>query len=575
MSNSRLSDNAIKVAESRYFMRGEDWEKCVDRVAYAIAAAENNHIMKYGPKFAEVMYNLDFLPAGRIIRNAGRQTGSLFNCYHLPIGDSRKEIGQFYSDSLMVWGEGGGLGVNFSPLRPKGAPIKGVDGHSSGPVSFLGASDGIAVIIKSGGARHAAGLALMNVSHPDILRFIDAKIKDGVLSCYNISVAVTDDFLEAVESNDDWEFKFAQKSYGKIKARKIWDKVITNMVNCGEPGLLNWNNLIKNNSYYYDPIMGTNPCGEAALEPYGVCDLGSLVLPSFITGTVNTNWKKLEEVIRIAVRFLDDVTDVNKYVLQEIDIKAHNSRRVGLGIMGLADYLFAKKLKYGSEKALVEVERLMRFIRDSIYQVLVELAVEKGAFPKFEPVSYGKASFIRKLPASLRMDIKEKGVRCVSGMAIAPTGTISLIADTTPSAEPMPYKAYRRDDRVGERIYIHDIYRDILQRGEKIPDWYVDIDDLQPADHFETQAVVQKYTDGAVSKTINMPKGTTSSQLSKLTLEYIHDLKGVTVYVDGSKKGQVVNKVTRKEVEKYMKENRVKIGLGEEAIQCASGSCEV
>lgn len=575
MSNGKLTNNAVKVVEGSYLMEGEDWERCVNRTGYSIAVAENSQMTKYASLFAEMIFNLDFLPGGRILRNSGRQAGSLFNCYHLPIGDSRAEIGQFFKDSLILWGEGGGVGVNMSYLRPEGAPIKTVGGRSSGPVSFLGASDGIALTIKSGGSRRAAALASMIVAHPDILKFMDAKLKDGVLSCYDISVAVTDEFLEAVESDDTWEFKFAQQSYGNMPAREIWDKIIINMIKCGEPGLLNWNNLIKNNSYYYDPVTGTNPCGEAVLAPYDVCDLGSLVLPKFITGTVNTNWKKLEEVIRLAVRFLDDVINVNKYTIREIDIKAHNSRRIGLGVMGLAEYLFAKGLRYGADKAIVEVERLMRFIRDTVYETLVELAMEKGAFPKFDAVAYGKASFIRKLPASLRMSIKEHGVRCVTGMAIAPTGTISQIAEVNSGIEPLFRKAYVRNDRIGERMYVHPIYKKLIETGEKIPEWYVDTDDLKAADHFETQAVVQKYVDGAVSKTINMPAGTTAKQLSKFTLEYIHDLKGVTVYVDGAKEGQILNKVTRKEAEKYAKENKTYSSADEKALQCATGSCEI
>jgi ribonucleoside-diphosphate reductase alpha chain len=200
--------------------------------------------------------------------------------------------------------------------------------------------------------------------------------------------------------------------------------------------------------------------------------------------------------------------------------------------------------------------------------------MEKGAFPKFDPIAYGKASFIRKLPASLRMDIKKHGVRCVTGMAIAPTGTISLIADVTSSIEPLFRKAYMRQDRVGDRMYVHPIYRSLLETGEEIPEWYVDTDDLKPSDHFEIQAIVQKYVDGAVSKTINMPKGTTAKQLSKLTLEYIHDLKGVTVYVDGSREGQILNKVTEEEVLKSLREEKSSISAGEESIVCASGQCE-
>jgi ribonucleoside-diphosphate reductase alpha chain len=570
---SKLTENALKVAEKRYFMEGEDWDACSRRVALAVATAENSHMVKYAEEFGRIIYNLDFLPGGRILRNAGRQRGSMFNCYHLPMGDSREEIGQFYKDSLILWGEGGGIGVNVSFLRPEGAPIKGVGGVSSGPVSFLSASDCIATTVESGGSRRAAALACMSVTHPDIITFIDAKLKHGVLSCYNISVAVTDKFLEAVEADDDWEYKFAHQSYGKIKARTIWAKIINNMVDCAEPGLLNWDKLIKNNSYYYDPVMGTNPCGEAVLSPYDVCDLGSLVLPNFITGTINTNWKKLEETIKIAVRFLDDVIEVNQYVLHEIDVKAHNSRRIGLGVMGLAEYLFAKKMRYGSRKATAEVERLMRFIRDVTYETLVELAEEKGAFPKFDPIPYGKASFIRKLPASLRMAIKKHGVRCVTALAVAPTGTISLVADVSSGIEPLIGKAYIRNDRVGERTYVHPIYKSHLKTGKPIPDWYVDSADLEPADHFEVQVAVQKFIDGAVSKTINMPAGTTSDQLSHLMLEYIHDLKGVTVYVDGSREGQILTLISEEETIEFLQKNQPVADPA--GAQCATGMCDL
>lgn len=573
---AKLSEKAEQIFNDRYRLNGsENWEGGCRRLGRIVAGAETTDISKYTESFAEIIYNMYFLPGGRIFRNAGRPRGSMFNCYYLPIGDSREEIGQYYKDSLIIWGEGGGVGVNISSLRPSGDPIRGVGGCSSGPVSFLEASNAIAKTIESGGSRRAAALACMIVTHPDTLRFIDAKLVHGTLSHFNISVAVTERFLEAVEADKEWEFRFAQKAYGKMPANDIWNKIIENMVNCAEPGLLNWDNLTKNNSYYYDPVVGVNPCGEAVLSPYDVCDLGSLVLPNFITGTVNTNWKRLEEVIELSVRFLDNVIDVNKYVLKEIDIKAHNSRRIGLGVMGLAEYLFAKKVRYGSTRAIVETERLMRFIRDKVYETLVKLSIEKGSFPKFDPVAYGKASFVRKLPASLRMSIKEHGSRCVTGMAIAPTGTISLLAEVTSSVEPLYMKAYKRNDRVSERLYIHPLYEKLVSNGvKKPPKWFVDAFDLKPYDHFEVQSVVQKYVDGAVSKTINMPKNTTPEQLSKLTLEYIHDLKGVTVYVDGSRKGQILNKVSLTEVKKCIKNKKGRLS-GEEIIPngCKNGKC--
>jgi ribonucleoside-diphosphate reductase alpha chain len=575
MKKVELTSNALQVAKSRYFTNGEDWEAATQRVANVISMAETNERQKYRDEYSNMIYNMDFLPGGRILRNCGRARGSLFNCYHLPIGDSIEEIGQFIKDSLILWSEGGGVGCNFTPLRPKDDPILGKGGKSSGLVSFIEAADSVSHTIESGGARRAAAIAHVDVSHPEVIDFIDAKMVHGKLSHFNISVSVTDDFLEKVEGDDYWTFKFKQKEYGRVKAKDIWNKIVHNMVEYAEPGLLNWSNFQKNNSYYFEPVLGTNPCGETTLGPYGVCDLGSLVLPNFITGNVNTNWKKLEQTIKIAVRFLDGVIDVNKYTLKEIDINAHKSRRIGIGVIGLAEYLFAKKLRYGSDKAVAETERLMRFIRDATYQASMELAIEKGAFPQFDPIPYGKASFIRKLPAQLRMDIKKYGVRNCTSMALAPTGTISLLADFTSAIEPLFAKAMIRKDRVSDRMYIHPKYQEIIEKGEETPDWFVDSYDLDPKDHFEMQVACQKYCDGAVSKTINLPKATTQEDLSNLLLEYIHDLKGVTVYRDGSREGQILNQVTDEQAREYIAQQKVDSNLDASQVVCATGSCEI
>jgi len=577
MKKVTLSDNALTVAKNRYFMDGEDWEACSNRVANTISMPESSNRTKIRDQFAEMIYNMDFLPGGRILRNCGRPRGSLFNCYHLPIGDSIEEIGQFIKDSLILWSEGGGVGCNFTPLRPRGDIILGKGGNSSGLVSFIQAADSVAKTIESGGARRAAAIAHVDVSHPEVIDFIDAKLVDGRISSFNISVAVNEDFLLAVESDADWTFKFKQKKYNTVKARAIWNKIVKNMVECAEPGLLNWSNFSKNNSYYFEPVLGTNPCGETTLGPYGVCDLGSLVLPNFITGNVNTNWKKLEQTIRYAVRFLDDVIDSNKYTLKEIDINAHKSRRIGVGVIGLAEYLFAKKVRYGSDKAVAETEKLMRFIRDVCYQASLELAIEKGAFPMFDPIAYGKASFVRKLPASLRMDIKKHGIRNCTSMALAPTGTISLIADYSSAIEPLFAKAMRRSDRVGERIYVHPKYQEMILNGEETPEWFVDSFDLEPSDHFEMQVACQKYCDASVSKTINLPSETTDSELSDLLLEYIHDLKGCTVYRDGSRSGQILNRISEEEVRKHLLTDTsgIEVNMEESDVKCATGACEL
>jgi len=575
MKRTKMTDNAIKVATSRYYMEGEDWDSCSLRVASVVSSPEVNR-QEYIQAFHEMIYNMDFLPGGRILRNCGRPRGSLFNCYHLPVGDSIEEIGQLIKDSLILWSEGGGVGVNFSPLRPAGDNIMGKGGESSGLVSFIQATDAVADTIESGGSRRAAGLAQVDVTHPEVMDFIDAKLVDGRITHFNISVSVNGKFLEAVEADKDWEFKFKQRSYGKIKARTIWNKIVSNMVQCAEPGLINWDNFSKNNSYYFEPVLGTNPCGETTLGPYGVCDLGSLVLPNFITGTVNTNWQKLEKTIKLAVRFLDNVIDVNKYTLKEIDINAHKSRRIGVGILGLAEYLFAKKLRYGSLRATAEIERLMQFIRNACYTASIELAAEKGSFPAFDPIQHKKASFVRKLPASIRTDIKNFGIRNTTLMALAPNGTISLLTEFTGSGEPLFAKAYMRHDRVGDRMYIHPIYEKLLRSGEDIPEWYVDAFDLSPTDHFEVQVALQKFTDGSVSKTINLPQDTTDDELSALLLEYITDLKGVTVYRDGCRDGQPLNRVSEKEAREYLKnDGGFEMIRTEKDVQCANGSCDL
>jgi ribonucleoside-diphosphate reductase alpha chain len=241
--------------------------------------------------------------------------------------------------------------------------------------------------------------------------------------------------------------------------------------------------------------------------------------------------------------------------------------------MGLADYLFAKKTRYGSERAVLETERLMKFIRNTAYEASVKIAGEKGSFPKYETVPYGKASFIRKLPAQLRMDIKKNGVRNCTLMAMAPTGTISLIPECSSGIEPLLGKAYRRADRISERIYIHPRYVELLRSGDEIPDWFVDSYDLQPKDHLEMQAIVQKYTDCAVSKTINLPNDTTAEQLSDLLLEYIHDVKGVTVYRDGCRPGQVLTKMSEEDARDVVMGSDFEKDQFEEAMQCASGKC--
>ncbi len=577
MKKNPLSENAQQVAKSRYFSEQEDWESCTFRVANTISSVENGKSKMYRDIFHEMIYDRLFIPGGRILRNSGKPKGSLLNCFVVPIGDSIEEIGTCIKHSLILWSEGGGVGINFSTIRPEGDLIKGKGGTSSGLVSFINVLNEVAQTVESGGSRRAAAIGIVSVEHPEVLDFINAKLKHDQLNSFNISIGINNNFLDAVEEDLLWEFKFAQKTYGKLPAREIWKSIVDNMIKSAEPGIINMDNLIVNNSWYFAPIVATNPCGEVPLQNYGCCCLGSLVLPSFITGTVNTNWKLLETTIKNAVRFLDNVLDCNKYPLQEVDISSHNTRRIGLGVMGLAEYLFAKGLKYGSEKGNNEIERLFKFIRDCSYSSSIELALEKGAFPKFDNRLYPKSPFIQKLPAPIRIDIKDKGIRNCTIMAAAPTGTISLIADCSSGIEPLFSKGYLRKDRVSERIYIHPRYEEILlKESDEDFDWFVDSYDLKPAEHFEVQNVCQKYIDGSVSKTINLPHNTSSDDLSRLLLEYARDLKGTTVYRDGCRDGQIQTQITKEQALQYLKgKNNISKNLTSNDVKCAIGKCDL
>lgn len=538
------------VAESRYYQDGEKWNTLVKRVVNAIYFDEDD-VEK--AEMEEVLIDKKFIPGGRILRNAGKPKRNMLNCFVLPINDNIESIGQCMKDALITWSSGGGIGINFSNLRPVGTSIQGKGGSSSGLLSFMKAIDAIGATIESGGQRRAATIAIVDIRHPEIEDFIDAKLKNGELQYFNISVAVNDEFLLAVERGDDWELRFGNRIYKTVKARELWNRILKNIIECAEPGIINMSKMVRANSFYYAPILGTNPCGELPLPAYGSCNLGSIVLPKFISGPGGrTSWEDMENTIRLAVRFLDNVIDFTSFPVPEMKIVAEESRRIGLGVMGLADYLFAKEIRYGSEESFDEIEKLFKFIRNIAYDMSVNLAIEKGAFPAFDSVEFGKASFVRKLPASLRRKIKEHGIRNVALLTCPPTGTISLLASVTSGIEPLFSKAYKRKDRISERIYIHPKYEQMLRSNEKVPEWFVDSYDLTPEEHFETQAVIQKYVDGAISKTINLSAGTTVKQLTCWLQEYLFELKGVTCYVDKSRETQVLYPLTKKEAKENL-----------------------
>jgi len=565
-----LSDNARKIAESRYFWDNEkEWGDLVKRICEENAKREQENYDKYFEEFYLIIEPMDFIPAGRILRNLGKLKPSTSNCNFLPLEDSIESIFETLRCYGIISSYGGGNGIDFSALRPKGAQLITKGGNSSGLVSFMEIFDFAGRRIETGGQRRSAGIALCHISHPQIKEFINAKIKHNKLTQFNISVIIDTNFLKAVEQNNSWDLKFAGKIYETVKAMDLWNMILDNMLEHSEPGLINWNNLKKNNSFWFAPIAGVNPCGELPLEEYGCCNLGALVLPHFIVNK-NTNWQKLSRTIKTAVRFMDNIIDLAYYPIPQQEIVVKNARRIGLGTMGLADYLFMKEIKYGSERAIAEIEKLYRFIRDEAYIASAELAKEKGAFPKYDKIEFASASFVRKLPAKIRMFIKENSIRNVTLLTAAPTGSTSLLADVVGGIEPLPFKGYLRADGVGNRVYVHPLCKDHYN-----DEWFVDSYDLKPEEHLEMQSVIAKYIDGSVSKTILLPEFSTVKDLSKILLEYIYDLKGVTVYRDNSREEQVYYKLTKEQIEKYLKEGSVSTSLSDQDVQCRSGVCEI
>jgi ribonucleoside-diphosphate reductase alpha chain len=571
---AKLSENATKVAESRYFSENEDWQKLAIRQGNAIASVEKDK-EKWSKIFSEMIYNMEFIPAGRILRNAGKIRPSMLNCGCIGIGDSIEAIGDTIRDALISWSYGMGIGIDFSPLREKDRPLLTKEGKSSGMLSFLDAINYVAKTIETGGQRRSGLLGMLRVSHPEIFEFIRAKRIDGSLSYTNLSVAIDDSFLKAVENDANWNLTFAGQTVKVVKARDVWDEIVENMIFSGDPGLINYTNLVKNNSFYFQAISACNLCSEIPLPISGTCDLGALVLPSFISNK-NMNWKKLETAVYNSVRFLDNVLDINHYALPAMETVAKEGRRIGLGCMGLHDYLMAKQIRYGSERSLFEIERLYKFIRDAAYEASISLAVEKGAFPKFSKNEFTSASYVKKLPAKIRLDIKEHGIRNVCSISGQPTGTTSLLADVSSGVEPVFSLAYKRVDRVSERYYVHPRLLEWINSGEKEkPEWLVDTSDLKPEDHLEVQVAINKYLDNSISKTINCPSTITKEDLSKLLLEYSSDLRGVTIYRDGSKEGQVLNKIDLDEVKKYIKKDKIATNMTETDTKCSTGACEV
>lgn len=571
---------ALNIFQSRHAAHSEEtWAEGCERVALHVSnAEEGENRAKWRSTFAYVLSENLFMPGGRIWYGSGRLRGQLLNCFVIPTEDSREGWGQTLYDSVVISGTGGGVGLNCSPVRPKGSLIRGTGGVATGAVSLMQAVDAVGDVIKAGGGRRTALMLCLALSHGDISEFLDKKLDLQQLNNANVSVVFDEDpeaFFRLVKDGADFPLTFQGKQVGSIPAVELWTRIVKNALRGGEPGLLNGHlaNRMSNISYI-ERLTSTNPCGEIWMSPYDCCCLGALVLPRFVFGK-DFDWKLLRETIVAGVRFLDDVLSVNNYPLPEIAEKCSELRRIGLGVTGLHDMLLMMGLRYNSVDGLEFVDKLMKFIKNESYAASVEIAVEKGSFPGFETENFLKSAFVKTLKPSLRELIRKHGIRNCALNTIAPTGTISIVCGVSSGIEPIFAPAYERRFRKGEEIavetVVHPLFQDFVRQGRGTTH-FQGAHELSIRDHLEMQRVCQQHVDNAVSKTINLPVGTSWEELSDLFMEFLPDLKGVTVYPDGSREDQPLTPLPN-EVAERIAFDAVLGTTG--ADGCRSGVCDV
>jgi ribonucleoside-diphosphate reductase alpha chain len=520
------------------------------RVARAAAGTEKGGKKareKWAKRFHGAMSDLGFLPAGRILAGAGTgRSVTLFNCFVLgKIEDDLSAIFAGVKDAALTMQQGGGIGHDFSTLRPKGAPVVSIGADASGPVSFMEVWDAMCRTIMSAGSRRGAMMGTLRCDHPDIEAFIDAKSQPGRLRNFNLSVLVTDDFLAAVRADQPWALKFGGKVYRTLPARALWERIMRATYDFAEPGVVFIDRVnARNNLNYCEEIHATNPCGEQPLPPFGACLLGSINLARLIehpfTSGATLNRAKLEERVKVAVRFLDNVIDISNYPLEAQRQEALAKRRIGLGITGLADALIFAGVRYGTPEAARLAGSWMAIIQNAAYAASAEFAAEKGTFPLYDAKRFLASPNVAMLDAPVREAIRRHGVRNGCLTSIAPTGTISLLAGNVSSGiEPVfDYRYARRllarDGTAHEQTvedYAHALFRRQFGAAVPLPETFVRAGDLKPAEHLAMQAALQPHVDSAISKTINCPEDISFEAFKDVYLEaHALGLKGCTTY---------------------------------------------
>lgn len=523
---------------------GEVVDKTVQDTWRRIAKALSEREPSREQEFYNALDGFKFLPAGRITAGAGTgRNVTLFNCYVMgTIQDSLSGIFDMLKEAAMTMQQGGGIGYDFSTLRPKGAPVKGVDADASGPLSFMDVWDAMCRTIMSAGSRRGAMMATMRCDHPDIEAFIDAKQEAGRLRNFNVSVLVTDAFMGAVKADGDFDLKFQGRVYRTIKARDLWDKIMRATYAYAEPGVLFIDRINgQNNLWYAETIASTNPCGEQPLPPYGACLLGSINL-------ARVNDDEIESLTATAVRMMDATIDVSRFPLDAQAQEARNKRRIGLGVTGVADWLAMAGVTYGSDEAQDMLDRMLRRITRAAYLASVDLAKEKGAFPLFDADKYLQGEFIKSLDQDVQEAIRQHGIRNSHLTSIAPTGTISLYAGNVSSGiEPIFALEYDRkvtlDDgsKATETVtdYAVQMWRNMSD--DPLPDYFVTAQTLDPMSHVRMQAVAQRHVDSAISKTINCPVDISFDAFKDVYMAaYDMGCKGCTTYRPNDVTGSVL-----------------------------------
>lgn len=538
-------------AEEDYYLTGED----------GLISFDNR--MYWEEDFYRALESFKFIPAGRI--NAGAGTGgrnvTLFNCFVMgTIEDSLTGIYDGLKDAVVTMQQGGGIGYDFSTLRPQGAEVKGVASDSSGPLSFMDVWDASCRTIMSAGVRRGAMMATMRCDHPDVEKFIEAKRDPLRLRMFNMSVLVTDKFMEAVANDEDFDLVFDGKVYKTIKAKSLWDKIMTSTYQYAEPGVIFIDRINQmNNLNYCETIACTNPCGEQPLPPYGACLLGSINLVALLNDfDYSIDKDELGKTVSTAVRMMDNVVDVSKFPLPEQEEEARNKRRIGLGVTGVADALALNGIIYGSDEAVAWIDDVMGFIAESAYLASVELAKEKGSFPLFDADKFLSTDNMLGMPAHVREAIREHGIRNALLTSIAPTGTISLYAGNVSSGiEPIFALSYERKVMQKDGSKITEVVEDYgvtkFKRdnpNKPLPASFVTAQTLSPQAHIKMQAAAQRWIDSSISKTVNVPEDITFDDFKQVYLDaWESGCKGCTTYRPNDVTGSVLTATEEGQIE--------------------------